>query len=257
MPILIMRTLFASTLLMALSEPTPQWYTFTVLIRLGFTGLLKPVELMKLRAEDVRPSQSEWEPRVPVHRLVEPKNKACLGRYQFTTIDEPELVAWVEWLVKGMPPEAHLWPGSQALFTKHWKKSIATVGLGHLGLTPASLRPGGATAHFLLHRSIASLRIAGRWRAESSLEHYIQLTIAHLCLCQLSDDEHAYATELAQLTRQQWGTPPSLHSAAIFSCARQCQAISRVAMKRSSSNGQGASKVCAPPTFTPCRLQLE
>ena len=141
---------------MVLSEPTAQWYTVAVLIRLVFMGFLRPIELMKLRAEDVRLPQSEWEPRVLVFRLVEPKNKACLGRYQVTTIDEPELGAWVEWLVKGMPPEAHLWPGSHALFTKHWKRSIAKVGFGDLGLTPASLRPGGATAHFLLHRSIAS-----------------------------------------------------------------------------------------------------
>ena len=85
MPILILRTLFASTLLMALSESTAQWYTFAVLIRLGFMGLLRPIELMKLRAEDVRLPQSQWESRVLSLRLVEPKNKACLGRYQFIT----------------------------------------------------------------------------------------------------------------------------------------------------------------------------
>ena len=128
MPILILRTLFASTLLMALSELTAQWYTFEVLIRFGFMGLLRPIELMKLRAEDVWLSQSEWEPRVLFLRLVEPKNMSGLGRYQFTSIDEPESVAWVEWLVKAMPPEGHLWPGRQALFIKHWKKWIAKLG---------------------------------------------------------------------------------------------------------------------------------
>ena len=83
---MILRTLFASSLLMALSEPTAQWYTFAVLTPLGFMDLLRPIELMKLRAEVVRLPQSEWEPRVLVLRLVEPKNKACLGRYQFTTM---------------------------------------------------------------------------------------------------------------------------------------------------------------------------
>ena len=76
MPILILRTLFAPTLLMALSEPTAQWYTFAVLIRLGYVGPLRPIELMKLCAEDVRLPQSEWESRVLVLGLVEPKNKA-------------------------------------------------------------------------------------------------------------------------------------------------------------------------------------
>ena len=72
MPILILRTLFASTLLMALSEPAAQWYIFAVLIRLSFMGFLIPIELMKLRAEDVRLPQSEWEARVLVLRLGEP-----------------------------------------------------------------------------------------------------------------------------------------------------------------------------------------
>ena len=133
MPILILRTMFATALMLALAEPTAQWYTFAVLLRLGFCGLLRPIELMKLKAEDVRLPQSEWEPRVIVLRLVEPKNEACLGRYQFTTIDEPELVDWLEWLTIGMPPEAHLWPGLRALFTKHWKRIITHLGIGRLG----------------------------------------------------------------------------------------------------------------------------
>ena len=108
MPILILRTMFATALSQALADPTAQWYCFAVLIRLGFVGLLTPIEIMKLKAEDVRLPQSEWEPRVVVLRLVEPKNKSCLGRYQFTTIDEPELASWLEWLVAGLPPEAHL-----------------------------------------------------------------------------------------------------------------------------------------------------
>ena len=248
-PILILRTMFAAALLQAQAEPTAQWYCFAVLIRLGFAGLLRPIELMKLRAEDVRLPQSDWEPRVVVLRLVEPKNKSCLGRYQFTTIDEPELVSWLGWLVAGLPPDAHIWPGSQALFTKHWKRIITLLGIGRLGLTPGSLRPGGATAHFLLHKSIAALRIAGRWRAESSLEHYIQLTMAHLCLCQLSSSEHEYASELSQLTLPQWSAPPNRPWTAVFSRARQWQALARIASKQSSTTSQAASKACAQQTL--------
>ena len=89
-------TLFVSTRLMALAEPTAHWLTFAFLFPVGLHGTPQTIELMKLRAEDVRLPQSEWEPRVIVPRLVEPKNKAYPGRYQFTTIDQPELVAWVE-----------------------------------------------------------------------------------------------------------------------------------------------------------------
>ena len=74
-PILILRTMFAAALLQAQAEPTAQWYCFAVLIRLGFAGLLRPIELMKLRAEDVRLPQSDWEPRVVVLRLVEHKKR--------------------------------------------------------------------------------------------------------------------------------------------------------------------------------------
>ena len=251
MPLLILRSMFATALLFALDEPTVHWYVFAVLLRLGHAGLLRPIELMKLTAEDIRLPQSQWEPQVAVLRLVEPKNKSCLGRYQFTTINDPDLVLWLGWLTQGMIPHARLWPGSQPLFTKYFKRVLRRLGYERLGISPASLRPGGATAHFMQHQNIAALRIAGRWRAESSLEHYIQLVMSHLCVCSLTDTEHEYASDLAQATLAQWQRPPSKPWSAIFSRARQCQGLAVAQQRRSSLQSSGISQTtCKLPAAT-------
>ena len=52
------------------------------------------------------------------------------------------------------------------------------LGVKACNFTPASLRPGGATMYFSRGVQISTLRFMGRWTAEKSLEHYIQLAMA-------------------------------------------------------------------------------
>ena len=246
-PILLLRSMFATAVGLALAETAHacHWFVFAILIRVGFAGLLRPGELMKLTAADVRLPQSEWEPGVVILRLMEPKNKSCLGRYQFTSIHDESLVRWLRWLTAGMEPSAKLWPGSQALFTKFWKRCVHLLNYTALGITPASLRPGGATYHFMQHQSIAALRIAGRWRAESSLEHYIQLVMSHLCLTQLGDEAHSFASSLAHASEQQWQQPPNKPWSCLFSRARQCQALEVVRRRRNTQRSSGTWQVAS------------
>ena len=118
-----------------------------------------------------------------------PKNKASLGRYQFVLIKDASLVDWLCWVLEGISPMARLWPSSQSSFSKFFRRCLERLGLTRLRLSPGSLRPGGATAHFLHFSSISILRILGRWRVESSLDHYIQTVVSHLCHADLNDKE--------------------------------------------------------------------
>ena len=200
---------------------------------------------MELTAADVRVLQSSWEPQAVVLRLTEPKNNSCLGRFQFTSIHDGGIVASLRWLTAGMEPAARLWLGSHALFTACWKICVGQLGYESLGITQGSLRPGCATHHFLQHQSIASLRIAGRWRADSSLEHYIQLVMPHLCLRQLSDSAHAYAAELAHITEHQWHLPPAKPWSQVFSRARQWQGLAVAERRKLSQQNSGTSRAAS------------
>ena len=134
-PILVLRSMFATALTCAIQEPAHccHWFVFAILIRIGCSGLLRLGELMKLTAADVRVPQSSWEPQAVVLRFTEPKNKSCLGRFQFTSIHDGGIVAWLRWLTAGMEPTARLWPGSQALFPNVWQLCVGKLACESLG----------------------------------------------------------------------------------------------------------------------------
>ena len=73
------------------------------------------------------------------------------------------------------------------LKTKSFDIVLLRLGLGRFPLTPGCLRPGGATRLFLAGKAISSLKYAGRWRAETSLEVYVQEAMCHLASTEMSD----------------------------------------------------------------------
>ena len=143
---------------------------------------MRPGEILKLVLGDVRLPNTRWEPEVAILRLRDPKNRASLGRFQFALVKDPGLVRWLAWLIADCPPDANLWAGDPRRFTLRFRSTMLHLGLGRLGLTPGSLRPGGATHVFMSGSSISDLKYRGRWRVESSLEVYIQEAMSHLCV---------------------------------------------------------------------------
>ena len=49
-----------------------------------------------------------------------------------------------------------------------------------LRISPASLRPGGATRDYMRFQSVTRLMWRGRWKTLRVLEHYLQLGVYHL-----------------------------------------------------------------------------
>ena len=77
----------------------------------------------------------------------------------------------------GLPPSARLWSLSPAAFRKRWDlvcEALGVVSKQGDGLTPASLRAGGATAHFEIFEDIERLRRRARWSAAQTAEIYVQ-----------------------------------------------------------------------------------
>ena len=145
MPEIIMRAFFVFSLAEALAASTdldtPSAFSFAILVRLGFHCLLRPAEILKLTAGDIRLPVSAYEPRRVVIRLMDPKNRSSLGCFQFVMVDDEGLVGWLHWYLSGVNESVKLWPGFSAQFSKRFRHTLARLGLQRLPITPGCLRP--------------------------------------------------------------------------------------------------------------------
>ena len=83
-------------------------WTAAVLVRVGFWGLMRPSECLNLLAGDFCfPAPGAGDPLVVA--IVNPKNRAHMGRAQFGLISDKGTVTWARWLVSGLPPNVKLW----------------------------------------------------------------------------------------------------------------------------------------------------
>ena len=225
MPEVLMRAFFTFSLAEALASSkdldTLSGFGFALMIRLGFHCLLRPAELLKLTAGDIRLPTSAYEPVRAVVRLKDPKNRSSLGRFQFCMVEDESLVAWLQWYLRGVNESTKLWPGTPAKFTKRFRHTLARLGLARLPLTPGCLRPGGATRMFLDGSSVSQLKYRGRWRQESSLEVYIQEAMCHLLSTELSQQEYDTIHSLLCSAQSQWAAPPHFPWAHFFSRGAQ------------------------------------
>ena len=149
---------------------------FSALVSLGYFGLLRPGELLKLKKEAVDlPNQLTFGAPCVTVRIRKPKNYRQLGHSQFSVVRQCDTCNWISWLVFSTPNDQDLlWPHSQSEFRKIFKQQCSGVLGKHHPFTPASLRAGGATYMFDMHADVNRLRLLGRWANVQSLEHYVQ-----------------------------------------------------------------------------------
>ena len=225
MPHIVLQGFFAMAIALALSAKTTseilKRFAFAVLTRIGHHCLLRPGEMLKLVVGDIRLPKGSHEPEVAILRLRDPKNKASLGRFQFAIVKDVAAVRWLAWFVDQCPDDMKLWPGDPKLYTVHFRKIISRLGLARLPLTPGCLRPGGATLAYMEGATVSDLKYKGRWRVESSLEVYIQEAMAHLCVCELSSQEHGALAHMLSMGVAQWQAPPNFPWTRFFSRAAQ------------------------------------
>ena len=150
--------------------------------------MLRPGELCALLREDVviPNSLSLGGPYITV-RIANPKNKRHFGRQQFVVIQHPNSVSWVTWVVSCAKPDAQLWPGSTQEFRNMFRLALTKLKLQHCRFSPASLRAGGASFFSHTGMELGKVRLLGRWAAEASLQHYVQVATAEQVLPKLPE----------------------------------------------------------------------
>ena len=166
------------------------WWIFSVLIGVGFFGLLRPGEIFNMRCEDVSlPNAISLGSPFAVLRIRSPKNARQMGRHQYTTVKHPDVGDWLVWLIHDRKTSGSaVWPGSQQKFRRFFKICCDKLGIAHCKFSPASLRAGGATWHVDQTSSdIGRLRFEGRWTNLRSLEHYVQVARSQQLLLSIED----------------------------------------------------------------------
>ena len=174
-------------------EKTDLWYAFSALLVVGFMGLLRPGELLRLTASDVVLANSlSLASCFAVVRIRRPKNSRQMGVQQYVEIRHPDAVNWLGWLTtRSSKSGAVLWPASAPKFRRMFKAVCDSLGIGNLKLSPASLRAGGATWLVDEGTEINRVRFLGRWAHLRSLEHYIQVARAEQIALTISPDASA------------------------------------------------------------------
>jgi hypothetical protein len=158
------------------------WTSLGVITLLGFYGLLRPGESVRLRKMDISIIKRPAQPEVLVMSIVNPKTAHVpgAGRSQVSTLKDPGTIRWAECLLAKLQPKDLLWTGCRRSHTVYFRKMVELAGLTRLELTPASLRSGGATMEFLSGTSMDILAFKGRWTALPSLRAYLQEGASHL-----------------------------------------------------------------------------
>jgi len=186
------------------------WFALAVLIRIGFYGLLRPGEATKLKRSDIMIVKPFMKSPVAVLAIASPKTKRVLGagRTQFTTIRNADTVSWLAAFIEALPPTQRIWPCSRGIYNLRFGEVARSTTLKDLGVTPASLRAGGAT-HELVHgESMENICFHGRWTSLGSLRSYLQEAASHLVWSQLSAQAQAQCEHRLHRYRTVLEAPP-------------------------------------------------
>ena len=192
MPYIVLQAMFAFAMVTGFNSTgraARDWISFGVGLICSFDGLLRPCEWAQLSARKSLMPSSRLQHLVGRGLLTisNGKNRRIFGRIQIAMVDCERVIAWLTWLTAGMASHARLQPGGTATFRRLFKTCIQALGLEGLGLTPASLRAGGATWRFASGMDLGHLKWWGRWGSLGTLEHYVQEAAATMVVMELSD----------------------------------------------------------------------
>ena len=167
-----------------------QWPDVPIILVLLFVGMLRPGEALKLRMADFMLPSQPLAPGRAFVRIKKAKTRKVAGRLQHVRLVQPRLLEVLEAMLERLGPQWSLWRGTAKHFDHCHKALVAFFGISTedgTGLTPASHRGGGATWLFEATESLDIVKWRGRWRADRTLDIYIQEVGALSVLPQLSD----------------------------------------------------------------------
>lgn len=169
-PVILLRAMASLALLW-------EWDVMAVMLFLGFLGMLRPFELLSLRHKDISYVDSSRGLSLLFIFIGRPKTRHLAARRQHVRVDDQEIIPFVKASLSGGLPEARIFDAPPAHFRALFSALVEFFGIDarHLvGVSPACLRPGGATWLYQETDSPEQVRFRGRWLSSRMLEIYIQ-----------------------------------------------------------------------------------
>lgn len=146
---------------------------------LGFLGLLRPAEVLKLKGKCLlKPLKLMGPPHLMYIDIGAAKSSSRGGAlHQHVRVEDAIFVPFMEKISGQLGPEELVWSLGSYAFRLLWDSLLSELGVPvgqQAGLTPASLRAGGATHMFAMTQDVQLVRWRGRWQSVTTLEHYLQ-----------------------------------------------------------------------------------
>jgi len=172
---------------------TWDWPDIALMLLVAFDGCLRPSDFLQLRRRDFRLPSDLASAQSEAYVVLEassdggvvagPKTRFVAARRQQVKLVDPLLVAALErhWGPRGRDDFIFACAAKKSLVEHRFRVAFDAIfrELGFsvrdgIGVTPASLRAGGATHLYQTTEDLALVRWRGRWTEDSSLEHYVQ-----------------------------------------------------------------------------------
>ena len=162
---------------------------------LGFHGLLRPGELMQVRAAHFIGAR---HPGVIVLTLPWTKSGQRLQAVPESVIlTEAVTIACARAVTLHLRPQDLVYPGGDKQFRQEFRHCCKVAQLPAMSWLPYSLRRGGATAYFLAEGCLDKTVVRGRWKSAKTARGYIDQSLAALA--------HIAATPRQEQAIASWG----------------------------------------------------
>lgn len=160
---------------------------------MGFHGLLRPGEILKLRRRDLLlPRDLLTCTQVAYVSILGAKTRRFLQR-QHAKVSDFCSVKFLDALFGHLPGIVPLFACSPAVFRKRWDLLFGSLGVPTAedakGITPKSLRGSGQRGCIMyqMTEDVERIQWRGRWQQCRTLEHYSQEVAGQLLLADLRE----------------------------------------------------------------------
>jgi integrase len=160
---------------------------------IGFDAMLRFAELQRVRPEHV--FEAEVGDGVASARTVVSLPRTKTGLRQATWVESPDARRILRFWSRRPASDGTVFGIEPHRFYELWHRCVASMGLGGLGLTPHSLRHGGATHMALSGRSAADIMLRGRWKSKGCFVRYTQPATLGEVTARISAKLHQAADE--------------------------------------------------------------
>lgn len=153
------------------------WVRWSLVTALAFHGAMRIGEPLRAKREDLLlASEMSAEIKACFVHISAPKtSRRGRGRVQHARITEQSVVAFAELAVCSLAPGQMLYPGSHGSYRRRWDKLLEVLGVDkRLGLTPGSIRGGGAVHLYHVGVGVQDVLWRMRLRHLVTLESYLQ-----------------------------------------------------------------------------------